>query len=147
VLVEGTNLSEGRGTDRPFQWLGAPWIDASAWAEALNTAAPPGVSLSAAEKTPDSSKFAGQPCQGVLIEITDRAIVQPMALGVALIEAARRAARGRVQFNASTFDTLAGTDRIRRALEAGTPATNVIAAWQPALQAFRAGREKYVLYS
>jgi uncharacterized protein YbbC (DUF1343 family) len=95
---------------------------------------------------PDSSKFAGQVCQGVAIEITDREQVQPMALGVTMLSTARQVAPGRVQFTPSTFDHLAGTDRIRSALESNTPAVEIIAAWQPELQRFRALRERYLLY-
>lgn len=146
VLFEGTNLSEGRGTDRPFEWIGAPWLDGRAWADLLNQRSPAGVHFSAVTQTPDSSKFAGQLCQGVAIEIVERDVVQPMALGVTMLEAARTIAPGKVQLTPSTFDHLAGTDRIRLALEASTPATDVIAAWQPELQHFRALRERYFLY-
>src|SRR5438034_6199228 len=77
VLFEGSNLSEGRGTDRPFEWIGAPWLDGRAWADLLNGQKVPGVHFSRASQTPDSSKFAGQVCQGVAIELTDRQQVQP----------------------------------------------------------------------
>jgi uncharacterized protein YbbC (DUF1343 family) len=146
VLFEGCNLSEGRGTDRPFEWSGAPWIDGRAWADLLNGQNVPGVHFSPVSQIPDSSKFAGQVCLGVAIEITDREQVQPMALGVTMLSTARQVAPGRVQFTPSTFDHLAGTDRIRSALESNTPAVEIIAAWQPELQRFRALRERYLLY-
>src|SRR5439155_1561484 len=69
VLVEGTNLSEGRGTERPFEWIGAPWLDGQALADALNGAALAGVRFRPSDQTPDSSKFAGQACRGVIIEV------------------------------------------------------------------------------
>src|SRR5439155_322281 len=72
VLFEGTSLSEGRGTERPFEWMGAPWIDGSAWADALNARALSGVRFTPSDHTPDSSKFAGELCHGVSIEIVDR---------------------------------------------------------------------------
>jgi uncharacterized protein YbbC (DUF1343 family) len=146
VLFEGSNLSEGRGTDRPFEWIGAPWIDSGAWADALQTMNLPGVRFSPVSKEPESSKFAGQVCQGVSIEIVDRVQLRPMELGVTMLEAARSVAPRRVQLTGSTFDRLAGTDRIRTALESGTPAAQIVAAWQPELQRFRALRERYLLY-
>jgi len=146
VLFEGTTISEGRGTDRPFEWLGAPWLDGAAWAAAISRAAPPGVRVEPASRQPDSSKFAGQPCQGVLIHITDRQRVRPMQLGVALLAAARALATERVQLTPSTFDGLAGTDQLRRALEAGQPVAEIVAGWQPAVDAFAARRQRYLLY-
>jgi uncharacterized protein YbbC (DUF1343 family) len=146
VLFEGTTISEGRGTDHPFEWLGAPWLDGTAWAAAVNGAAPTGVHVEPASRRPDSSKFAGQQCQGVLIQITDRQQVRPMQLGVELLAAARALVPERVQLTPSTFDGLAGTDQLRRALEAGRPVAEIVAAWQPALDAFAARRERYLLY-
>ena len=146
VLFEGSNLSEGRGTDRPFEWIGAPWIDGGAWADLLNATNLPSVRFSPSSRTPDSSKFAGQACQGVLIEIVEREQVQPMALGVTMLAAARAVAPRRVQLTPSTFDHLAGTDRIRTALEADQPASEIVAAWQPELQRFRTLRERYLVY-
>jgi uncharacterized protein YbbC (DUF1343 family) len=146
VLIEGSTLSEGRGTDRPFEWLGAPWIDGSAWADALNRAGLPGVRFAATENTPNASKFAGQRCQGVTIDITNRQALEPMALGVAVLAAARAVAGAHVQLTPSAFDHLAGTDRIRKALESGTPASAIVAAWQPDLQRFRSLRERYLIY-
>jgi uncharacterized protein YbbC (DUF1343 family) len=146
VLFEGTNLSEGRGTEHPFEWIGAPWIDGRAWADLLNQRSVPGVHFVAARQTPDSSKFAGQECEGVAISIVDRELIQPMALGVTMLATARQIAPSRVQLMSSTFDHLAGTDRIRQALESATPAAEIITAWQPELQRFRSLRERYLAY-
>jgi uncharacterized protein YbbC (DUF1343 family) len=145
VLFEGTNLSEGRGTERPFEWIGAPWIEAAAWADALNSASLSGVRFVPKDATPDSSKFAGQACHGVSIEIVDRQQVRPMALGVAMLIAAREVSSN-VAFSQSTFDGLAGTDQVRSAIELGQPAEDVINAWEPELTRFRATRERYLLY-
>jgi uncharacterized protein YbbC (DUF1343 family) len=146
VLVEGSSLSEGRGTDTPFEWIGAPWMDAFAWVQALQADATPGVAVQPAERTPVSGKFAGQVCQGVRISIVDRALLRPMELGVRLLAAARAVAPARVQFNPGQFDRLAGTDQVRLALEAGQPGASIAAAWQPAIDAFRATRERVLLY-
>lgn len=142
VLFEGTTLSEGRGTDRPFEWVGAPGLDGAQWASRLNAAGLPGVRFSAAARTPDASKHAGRECQGVLLHITDRARVQPMALGVTMLALCP----ARVDFNASMFDRLAGTDRVRLALQAGASAGEIVASWQPDLDRFREIRSRYLLY-
>ncbi len=142
VLFEGTTLSEGRGTDRPFEWIGAPGLDASTWANRLNTAGVPGVSFSAAQRTPDSSKHARELCQGVLVDVKDRDALQSMALGVTMLSLLPRSP----DFDAATFDRLAGTDRLRLALEAGTSAAEIIASWQSDIGRFKSTRDKYLLY-
>jgi uncharacterized protein YbbC (DUF1343 family) len=149
VLVEGSNLSEGRGTDRPFEWVGAPWIDARAWVDALNTANVRGVRFTPADKAPDSSKFAGQLCHGVSIQILDRLELRPMQLGVTLLETARSltpGGRAQLQLTPSTFDQLAGTDRLRTDLEAGKSAADIATGWESDLQRFRTRRARYLLY-
>ena len=147
VLFEGTNLSEGRGTDTPFEWIGAPWIDGSAWASRLNEMGPPGVRFEAADATPDTSKFVGQRCHGVRVSVLERGQVRPMELGLTMLAAARALAPDRVQITARTFDGLAGTDRVRRALEAGRPVGEIVSAWQADLERFKARRAAYLLYS
>ncbi len=146
VLIEATNLSEGRGTERPFEWIGAPWLDGQRLADALNAAGLAGVRFTPSDQTPDSSKFAGQACHGVAIEIVDRLQLRSMELGLRLLAAARAVAGGRVQLMANTFDALAGTDQLRKAIEAARPVEDIVAAWQPELDHFRSVREKYLLY-
>ena len=146
VLFEGTNLSEGRGTLRPFEWIGAPWMDASAWSDALNAAGVPGARFAAADRTPDSSKFAGQVCHGVAIEIVERERVQPMALGVTMIASARAIAGSQLQLNGATFDGFAGTDSVRKAIDARRPADEIITSWRPELDRFKTQRGRYLLY-
>jgi uncharacterized protein YbbC (DUF1343 family) len=140
VLFEGTTLSEGRGTDRPFEWIGGPAIDGAAWAARLGAAALSGVQFSAARRTPDASKHVGRACQGVLVSIVDRQQVQPLEVAVTML------ALVRPEFDAPTFDRLAGTDRLRLALQAGQPPADIVASWQPELDRFRAIRAKYLLY-
>jgi uncharacterized protein YbbC (DUF1343 family)/CubicO group peptidase (beta-lactamase class C family) len=141
VLFEGTTLSEGRGTDRPFEWIGAPGIDAAAWATRLNAAGLAGVRFGPAARTPESSKHAGKPCPGVLIDIVDRARLQPLTMAVTMLATAPR-----FDYDAATFDRLAGSDLFRLALLAGTPPGEIVASWQPALDAFRTIRSRYLLY-
>ena len=145
VLVEGTNLSEGRGTDRPFEWVGAPWIDSAGWADRLNRADLPGVRFRPMTNTPMDSKFAGEPCGGVLVEIANRDDVRPMALGVAIVAAARELAPDRFSFTPS-FDLLAGTDRVRVAIEAAAQPGEIENAWRVEMTSFRERRERYLLY-
>ncbi len=145
VLFEGTTLSEGRGTDRPFEWTGAPWIDAGAWAERLNAANLPGARFERMDVTPTASKFAGEHCGGVLVEIGDRTRVMPTALGVHMLATARELNAADLQFNPS-FDLLAGTDQVRIALEAGQAAADIVDDWQAELRRFRQRRAKYLLY-
>jgi uncharacterized protein YbbC (DUF1343 family) len=121
-------------------------MDAGAWADALNAAGLAGVRFAAADRTPDSSKFAGQVCHGVLIELVDRQVVRPMELGVTMLTAARAIAAKRVQFTATAFDGLAGTDKVRAAIEAGTAVDEMVAAWQSELDRFKARRERHLLY-
>ncbi len=82
-LFEGTNLSEGRGTTRPFEWLGAPWIDGYAWAETINSCNLPGVMFRPVYFTPTFSKHEGTLCQGVEVHVTDVALLPPRRNGTA----------------------------------------------------------------
>lgn len=148
VLFEGTTLSEGRGTDRPFEWIGAPWIDGAEWAARLNAAALPGVRFVPAMRTPaeESAKFPGQTCQGVLVEVVDRGLIAPMALGVAMLQAARALSPAEAQINPAHFDRLAGSDRLRAALESDVSAEDIVASWPSDLADFDHRRRRYFLY-
>jgi len=97
--------------------------------------------FSPAERTPDSSKHAGKPCQGVLIDIVDGTRLQPVTLAVTMVATAPR-----FEYDAATFDRLAGSDQLRLAVQAGTPPAAIVASWQPALDAFNKIRAKYLLY-
>jgi uncharacterized protein YbbC (DUF1343 family) len=92
-LIEGTNLSEGRGTTRPFEWVGAPYLDAHAYAEALTAERLPGVVFRPARFRPTFQKWAGRVCEGVHIHVTDRTRFRPFLTGLAVIAVARRQAR------------------------------------------------------
>jgi uncharacterized protein YbbC (DUF1343 family) len=139
VLFEGTNLSVGRGTERPFEWLGAPWLDPAAWLSQLDI---PGARFTPEDRTPDSDRFAGQICHGLAIEITDREQLAPMALGVTLL----RALANGLKFEDATFDGLAGTDQVRKQILAGVSAQDIIAGWQQELHAFESKRRPYLIY-
>ncbi|MBV9896345.1 MAG: DUF1343 domain-containing protein [Chloroflexi bacterium] len=141
VLFEGTNLSEGRGTPIPFEWFGAPWLNV----DSLVALDLPGVRLTPVDHTPDAGadKYPGEVCHGLSIEAHDRQALQPMDLAVRLLAGLRGT---RLQFNAATFDALAGTDHLRQALQTNARVDDIIAAWQPHLANFQARRRQYLLY-
>jgi uncharacterized protein YbbC (DUF1343 family) len=149
-LIEGTNISEGRGTTRPFELIGAPWIDPFALAEDLQRRTIPGVAFRPAYFAPMFSKHAGVRCGGVQIHILDRTVLRPVELGVALLHSLmqplhrfewRRDAEG--QF---FIDLLLGSDQPRRALDSGAAVADVIAGWEEQRRAFEARRRPYLLY-
>ena len=144
VLVEGTNLSEGRGTARPFEWVGAPWVDAGAWAAQLNAAGLKGVRFTSLDQTPDNtaSKYPNESCHGVAIEIADRPLLESTRVGVTILASTG----AKLEFQTATFDGLAGTDQVRKAIETGISPTDIVNAWQPDLDKFRAARQQYLLY-
>ena len=141
-LVEGTNCSEGRGTTRPFELVGAPWIDPFRLAEDLEGRGLPGVAFRPAYFTPTFSKHAGQRCGGVQIHILDREALRPVELGIHLLDALRRQDPAAFAWRVSAdgryvIDLLLGSDRPRRALEAGATPAEVLSGWDEEARAFR----------
>jgi uncharacterized protein YbbC (DUF1343 family) len=152
-LIEGTNLSEGRGTTRPFEWVGAPWLQAHVYAEALTAERLPGVVFRPARFRPTFQKWAGQVCGGVQLHVTDPARFKPFLTGLAMIAVARRLAPRAFRWRRPPYeferrllpiDILLGTDRIRRALERGVPLRTIERNWQGALATWR--RRRVLLY-
>ena len=146
VLIEGTNLSEGRGTTRPFQLIGAPWLDGRRIVEALGAADLPGCALRAVTFTPWDSKHEGKECGGVEIHVTDRRTLRPVALLTALLLAVARTHPARFEFKKETFDRLAGTSRLREEIEKGVPLEEIVEGWRPGLEEYAARRGRYLLY-
>ena len=154
-LIEGTNLSEGRGTTRPFEWIGAPYLDADRYAAALERERLPGVRFRPARFQPTFHKWAGTLCGGVQIHVTDAARFKPFLTGLAEIAVARRLAprgfawrRPPYEFEKKRMpiDILCGTDTIRRAIEKGTPLPSIERAWQRDLERWKRLRARYLLY-
>jgi uncharacterized protein YbbC (DUF1343 family) len=150
-LVEGTNLSEGRGTTRPFELIGAPWIDPFRMARELAARGLPGVVFRATWFTPTFSKHQGVCCGGVQIHVLDRAMLRPVALGIHLLHALR--SHGPVDFawreaaNGTCFvDRLLGTDQPRRQLDAGASADDVILSWDTQATSFEERTQVHRLY-
>lgn len=148
-LIEGTNLSEGRGTTRPFELIGAPFIDAHGLAERLNQRTLPGAHFRPAWFTPSFSKHQGQLCAGIQVHITDRTALAPVETGIAiLLEVARHHGKdfSFLPANPPFFDKLAGVSWLREAIIAGQSLDVIKARWQPDLVAFARKRAHTLLY-
>jgi uncharacterized protein YbbC (DUF1343 family) len=155
VLFEGTNVSEGRGTTRPFELLGAPWVVAERFAEAMNRRDLPGVYFRPALFEPTFHKHARTGCAGCQIHMTDRSTFRPVETGVALIEAFRAAAPDRFawkpppyeyEYDKMPIDCLAGSSELREQIDAGVPARDIARSWEPAVTEFVKTREKFLIY-
>lgn len=136
-LLEGTNVSEGRGTDRPFEVFGAPWLDAATLSERMSEYNLPGVRLDIVRLTPSCGKFQGLECHGLRVNVTDRQAFRPVLTGVAITCALRRlhptdfAFREPGSDGRCFFDLLAGTDTVRQAVESGADAWEIAGGWGP----------------
>jgi uncharacterized protein YbbC (DUF1343 family) len=155
VLVEGTNLSEGRGTTRPFELVGAPWVVAERFADAMNRRELPGVFFRPARFEPTFHKHAGTGCAGCQVHVLDRSEFRPVETGVALIEAFRAAAPDQFrwkqppyeyEYDKMPIDCLAGSSELRGEIEAGTNARAIARSWEAAVAAFMKTRERFLLY-
>jgi uncharacterized protein YbbC (DUF1343 family) len=155
-LIEGTNLSEGRGTTRPFEWIGAPYLDGPRLARALERRGLPGVRFRPVGFEPAFHKWKSQRCGGVQIHVTDAARFKPFAAYLALIAEARREAPRHFRWRRPPYefervrlpmDLLCGGPRIRRAIERGVPLTRLETSWRPDLARFARARRPYLLYS
>jgi beta-N-acetylhexosaminidase len=144
-LLEGTNLSLGRGTALPFEVCGAPWLDSYDLASTLNQLCLPGVRFRPTVFTPSASTHAGNQCYGVQVHVTDRDLLQPVEMALHLIALTRQMSRDDWMWN-SHFERLAGSSGVRSALEAGTSVSEVLASWEESISAFIQRREKYLLY-
>lgn len=154
-LVEGTNLSEGRGTTRPFEYEGAPFMDPHRWAEALNRLDLPGVYFRPCYFQPTFHKYQGRICGGVQWHVLDSARFKPYLTGLAVIATARRLAPGRFAWRRPPyeferkklpFDLLCGTDAIRHCIEAGRSLRQIEASWHRELARFKRLRQRFLLY-
>jgi uncharacterized protein YbbC (DUF1343 family) len=158
-LIEGTNLSEGRGTTRPFELVGAPWIDATAFAEALAQAGDAegldGVLFRAAWFRPTFQKHAGRSCGGVQVHLTDRGKARPFATYLVLIREALRLAPGQFDWRRERYefvddrlaiDLLLGRSDLRPMLEAGASLAEMEASWAPGSARFLSDRKSVLLY-
>jgi uncharacterized protein YbbC (DUF1343 family) len=155
VLFEGTNVSEGRGTTRPFELLGAPWVVAETFADAMNRRQLPGVFFRPALFEPTFHKHAKQGCAGCQVHMRDRRTFRAVETGVALIEAFRAAAPDQFawknppyeyEYDKMPIDCLAGSSALREQIEAGVSAADIARSWESQVAAFMKLRERYLLY-
>ena len=144
-LLEGTNLSLGRGTSLPFEICGAPWLDGYALAEEMNALCLSGVRFRPLVFTPSASTHAGSECQGVQVHILDRDALRPVTMALNLIATARQMAGEAWVWNPH-FERLAGGRSVRSALEAGTSVAEITATWAESISSFIHQREKYLFY-
>ena len=154
-LVEGTNLSEGRGSTRPFEIVGAPFLDGARWAADFAACDLPGVRLRPLSFRPTFHKFAGQSCGGVQLHVTDRRAWRPYRAGIALLATARAQAPAGFRWRTEPYefvtspiaiDLLNGTDAVRVALEAGAPLADVVAPFAAFEREFEERRAPVLIY-
>jgi uncharacterized protein YbbC (DUF1343 family) len=153
-LIEGTNVSEGRGTTRPFELIGAPFIDGAALASKLNSyhLHLPGVTFRDASFIPTFSKFTNELARGIQIHVTDRNSFNSFKTGLYIVKTIHDMYPTQFKFRTpsasgiSYFDNLVGTGTIRADIEAGKSVEQMEADWQPALDQFMKIRDKYLLY-
>jgi uncharacterized protein YbbC (DUF1343 family) len=143
-LLETTNLSVGRGTDTPFEVIGAPWVDGQKLAEALNRAGLAGVRFVPVEFAPKSSKFANERCGGVNIVVTDRGSFRPVATGVEIAYQLNRLHSG--LWSIDNYVRLLANQAALSALKEGKTTSQIVATWQDGLAQFARIRQKYLAY-
>ena len=146
VYFEGTNLTEGRGTDRPFEQIGAPWLNAPEVARVMNAKALPGIRFEAITMAvePTAAKHKGLTIPAIRFQITDRETYRPVRTALLLIDEIRRQHTADFRWTAS-IDRLTGTNRVKQAIEAGTLAT-ILAEWDREAAAFRDGTRALLMY-
>ncbi|MFI7611367.1 exo-beta-N-acetylmuramidase NamZ domain-containing protein [Nonomuraea terrae] len=152
-MFEGTNLSEGRGTTRPFELIGAPYVD-HRWADALNELDLPGAAFRLSYFTPTFSKHANTLCGGVQVYVTDREAFDPVRTGVAMIATAKRLYPDGFAWRYDTsdpqrpywIDKLTGSPQVRTDIDAGKDLDEVEAGWAGPLRTFAETREKHLIY-
>ena len=155
VLFEGTWISEGRGTNKPFELIGAPWIDGERFADAMNARGVPGVFFRPAFFEPTFHKHVKALCGGCQVHVTDRHAFPPMRAAVEMLAEFRREAPDQALWRDPPYeyehekmpiDILYGSDRLRRAIDAGEEPSAVTSEWPRDEEAFRKLRETFLLY-
>lgn len=149
-LIEGTTLSEGRGTTRPFEFIGAPWLDPFELASALMDRELPGVAFRPTYFTPTFQKHAATTCGGVQVHVTDRAAFRPVRTGLHLLETVRQHSGDHFSWTEGPHgffgDLLLGNSVPRQALDAGVSAADIIAEWTEDERSFEQRRQPFLLY-
>ncbi|MGH9367006.1 MAG: serine hydrolase [Thermoanaerobaculia bacterium] len=144
ALFETTNLSVGRGTDTPFEVLGAPWLDGGRLSRVLAARKVPGVAFTPIHFTPSSSAFAGERCGGVRFTVIDREALRPVSLGIEIAVALRDLHPA--DWDRSRFNTLLANRKAFDLLEGGATADRIVASWGKQLEEFESSASPYRLY-
>lgn len=155
VHIEGTQVSEGRGTTRPFELVGAPYVEAGEFARKLESKGLPGVRFRPTNFLPTFQKHAGVTCGGVQIHVLDRLELRPVVTGLALVQTLFDLYAENFRwkeppyeyvFDKNPFDVISGTDRLRSSIERGVSLEDMERSWRAELSEFEAVRDKYLLY-
>lgn len=155
VLVEGTTVSEGRGTTRPFEFAGAPYVNGRRLAQTLNEAGLPGVRFRPVYFEPTFQKWAKHMCGGVQLHVSDRTVFEPFLTGIATLAAIRRLYPDEFQWRQPPYEyeswklpieILCGGTRISHQIDAGTPLEIIRQGWQEDVAHFMKQRQAYLLY-
>ena len=142
--IEETNISVGRGTDTPFEQIGAPWIDGVQFAAKLNARTIPGVSFYPVTFVPTSSKYAGEKCQGVFLLVTNQQVLQPVRLGLEIAATLHRLYPK--EFGLEASNSLLGSEKVFSLIQAGEEPTHVAESWLVDETRWRELRKGYLLY-
>jgi uncharacterized protein YbbC (DUF1343 family) len=152
-FIEGTNVSEGRGSDKPFENIGAPWINGEKLAKELNGYNLAGVRFEAIEFTPVNiermtidPKYREQLCHGVYVNVTDRNIFEPVRAGVAVLLAIHRLFPEKFEFRDRRIHLLTGTPKINEMILRDKSLDEIVNSWKEDVKEFKAAREKSLLY-
>jgi uncharacterized protein YbbC (DUF1343 family) len=155
VHLEGTQMSEGRGTTRPFELIGAPYIDGDRFARALNGLELPGVYFRSCVFLPTFQKHGGKACGGVQIHVINRQTFQPALAGIGIVKTAFdmygddfkwKNPPYEYEYDKNPFDVIAGTSKVREAIERGDSLETIQASWQEPLSEFSKLRSGFLLY-
>jgi len=147
LLGEIKNLSEGVGYTKPFEIIGAPWIDGEALAKELNEKQLPGVYFRPMYYRPFYFRYVGETCSGVEIHIIDKKVFKPVATSIHILEAIQKLYPGQLDFkNSPLFCWAVGGDKLVQQIESGKSAEAILNSWQKDVEKFKALRKSYLLY-
>ncbi len=143
-ILQAGGVSVGRGTEAPFERVGAPWIHKDEFADYLNRRSIPGARFQADRFTPDSGLYKGVLCEGVRVDVTDRNALQPLRMGIEIAAALTKLYPGKFEM-AKMIELVGNAATIERLVKGDSP-SSIVASWNGDLEAFRKMRAKYLLY-
>ena len=156
VLLEGTNLSEGRGTTHPFECIGSPWIDSLAFSHQLQNVNLPGLTVRPIEFEPTFQKYSGQACGGCHLHVTDRNLFKPVLTAITILSISKKLASKQFSWRRPPYeyehqlqpiDILFGSDVLRQQIDDNISVSEIETSWQEDLKSFSSLRKKFLLYS